>query len=189
MKELQADIDKYNNEDIYKIDAFFKGIELAGKWIVVRMFHENLVKFIDESNPKDIQIDAWFRQIDARERNTDSPKWVPTPFPYTEQGVVVAISPKLIIDALAQRKVLEAYMPSMATELHIPKVGDVVSIKANQSQWFKEARYYTDKQAQCQDFVRNQTELRLGNFKHYFRLEEYDIEQWYKNEKVGTFED
>lgn len=186
LKVVQGKIDHYNNVEIYEIDSFFKDLQLSGEWIIVRLFYENLIKFIDESNPNDIQVDAWHRQIDVRQRTTDTPKWAPTPFPYTQRGVVVAVSPELKLRYLKLRKDLKE--AGDETVVHIPQVGDVVNIRAHESGWFKEHRYYPDKQLQCQDFVRNQVELRLNRFSHYFSLEHYDIESWETNpEKRGEF--
>lgn len=177
MKLIQQKIDIYNNCDIFKIDSFFKDYKLTNDFVVVRMFHENLIKFIDESNPDDVQLDAWFRQIDARERTTDVPKWVSTPFPYLEKGVVMAISPEVQLRYAKLKKDLEvAGLTEEAAEIVIPRVGNVVEVRSYyNSAWYKENRFYLDKQAQCEDFVRNQNELRLNNFDHYFRMEHYDL--------------
>lgn len=176
IKLEQEKIDTYNNKEIYERDSFFDNIQLHGDFIVVRMFKENYIKFIDESNPDDIQVDAWHRQIDGRLKTSDPPKWVSTPFPYLEQGVIVSISPSLVLEYYKQKEELEKHDPKLAESFKIPKEGDVVRIKARNSGWFKENRYYIDKQEQCLDFVRDQTELRLSKFDHYFLLKEYDLE-------------
>lgn len=185
LKRQQAKIDEYNNDIIYKIDPKFKDLCLTGEYIIVRLYCENLIKFLDESNPEDVQVDAWHRQIDARKRATDMPHWVSTPFPYLNQGVIVAISPELRLKALRSNMELHN-MPLhedllMSSQFHIPSVGDIVNIRAYESGWFKDHRYYLDKQAQCQDFVRNQEELRLNKFEHYFILEAYDLESYITN--------
>lgn len=173
LKRLQYNIDMINKAEAFRIDPYFRDLQLQGDWIIVKMFHENLIKHIDESDPDDIIVDAWFRQIDARQRTSDKPKWVPTPFPYIEKGVIVAISAPL---TLKYYKDAELYKKATGEELAIPKVGDVVEVRSNyNSQWFKEQRYYIDKQAQCQDFVRNQTELRLNHFEGYFKFESIDL--------------
>lgn len=177
VKIIQEKIDLYNDCDIYKIDPFFKNYTLTNDFIIVRMFHENLIKFIDESNPEDVQLDAWFRQIDARERVTDVPKWVSTPFPYVEKGVIMAISPEVQLKYARLKKELnDAGLIEEADKIIIPKVGSVIEVRSYyNSTWYKENRFYLDKQAQCEDFVRNQNELRLNNFDHYFRMESYDL--------------
>lgn len=191
LKAVQSKIDEYNNDTIYVIDPKFRDITLTGDYVVVRLFFENLIKFIDESNPEDIQVDAWHRQIDARKRATDMPHWVPTPFPYVQQGVLVAVSPELQLKYLKMQKELTDM--GMTTEdaaktIHMPKVGDIINIRAYESGWFKDHRYYLNKQDQCRDFVRNQEELRLNKFEHYFSLEVYDIESFILNtEKRGQF--
>jgi hypothetical protein len=185
VKVIQKQIDLYNECDIYKINSFFKDYNLTNDFIVVRMFHENLIKFIDESSPEDIQLDAWFRQIDARERVTDVSKWVSTPFPYLEKGVIVAISPEVQMKYAKLKKELnDLGLTREASKVIIPKQGDVIEVRSYyNSTWYKENRFYLDKQEQCEDFVRNQTELRLSNFDHYFRMESYDLAGIYKQEE------
>jgi len=176
VKDQQERIDEYNQEEIHIIDPFFKTLQLGSQYLVIRLFKENYIKYIDESNPDDIQLDAWHRQIDARERTADVPKYVSTPFPYLEQGVITAISPELQLSYHKMKEEMAKYDKEAADSIDVPKVGDVIRIKARTSVWFKEHRYYIDKQTQCLDFVRNQTELRLNNFQHYFLMESHDIE-------------
>lgn len=175
-KVAQLEIDRYNNVDIYKIDPFFKKVQLSGPWMIVRLKMENLIKYINEDNPENPIIDAWVRQIDGRQRTTDQPFWVPTPFPFIEEGVIVAISPAVQKEYHELKEKISAYDITLANSIVIPQVGDTVHIRANNSGWYKEHRYYTDKQKQCSDFVRNQMELRLNNFHNYFRLEDFELE-------------
>lgn len=180
-KLAQLEIDKYNNVDLYKIDSFFKKIQLHGPWLIVRLKQENLIKYINEDNPDNPIIDAWVRQIDGRQRTTDQPYWVPTPFPFVEEGIVVAVAPEVQKHYYELQDELKKYNPELAKTIVIPEVGDTVHIRANTSQWYKDHRYYIDKQEQCMDFVRNQTELRLNKFEFYFRLEDFELENIYNN--------
>ena len=174
IKAEQAAIDKYNNE-ITDIDPFFKTLQLHGDYIVIRLKRENLIKSIDESNPDNVHIDAWVRQLDARERPTDAEKWIPTPFPFIEEGVICAISPKIQMEYLKisseLQKIANAHKP-----VRVPSVGDKIYIRVRTVDWFKEKRYYIDKQKQCEDFVKNQREIRLNNFEGYFLIETHDLE-------------
>lgn len=191
LKAFQANIDKYNNEHIYQIDPDFINIKPTGDYIIARLFLEDFVKFVDDSNPDDIQVDAWHRQIDARMRATDKPHWVSTPFPYIHSGVIVAVSPELQLKYIRMRKELVdtgVSVEEAAELIHMPQVGDVINIRPFESAWFKERRWYKDKQAQCKDFVRNQEELRLNNFQHYFAFESYDLESFVLNTpKKGAY--
>lgn len=185
LKRLQLEIDRYNKADIFKLDPAVRGIQPAGRWMIVRMFHEDLIKFIDESNPNNPQIDAYFRPVDARMRNTDKENYRPTPFPYLELGVVVAISPEL---RLALKGKADKYKKEFNEEMQIPQIGDVIEVRSNYSSvWYKEQRYYIDKQEQCRDFVRNPNELRLNFFKHYFKLEDFDYLALRKGEGRPVF--
>lgn len=181
-KLAQLEIDKYNNVDLYKIDSFFKKIQLHGPWLIVRLKQENLIKYINEDNPENPIIDAWVRQIDGRQRTTDQPYWVPTPFPFVEEGVIVAISPEVQKQYYLLKEEIRKYTNDPSKIVVIPEVGDTVHIRANTSQWYKDHRYYIDKQDQCMDFVRNQTELRLNKFEFYFRLEDFELENLYLND-------
>lgn len=177
-KEQQKIIDDYNKSIVKNIDPYFDDVQLEDDWIIVRLFQENFIKHLDESNPDDIQVDMYIRQIDARQRNTDEPNWVPTPFPYTEQGVICAVSPSVKLKYMMLKGELEKYDKYAAKDIIIPDQGVIVNIRARHSQWFKEHRFYIDKQKQCMDFVRNQLELRLGQFEGYFILKAHDVEAY-----------
>lgn len=174
IKAEQAAIDAYN-ESIHEIDPFFNNIQLCGDYLIVRLKRENLIKYIDESDPDNIHIDAWVRQLDARDRPTDPDKWISTPFPYIEEGVICAISPSAQANYL---KTAKFFSDNTSTHkpIIIPNPGDKVYIRVRTVDWFKEKRYYIDKQKQCEDFVKNQRELRLNNFEGYFLIESYDLE-------------
>lgn len=172
IKHEQRMIDEYN-ESIVQIDSYFTKLQLHGQYLVVRLYRENFIKYIDESNPDDVKLDAYVRMIDGRERATDEPIWVFTPFPYIERGVICAVSPELVLRYAA---INEQLRKNNLPEIKIPEIGDFCNIRARTADWYKERRYYIDKQKQCQDFVRNQKELRLKNFEGYFLVEDHDLE-------------
>jgi hypothetical protein len=190
MKAIQKGIERYNDYDIYKIDPFFRDVQVYDDFLIVRLEKENFIKELDESNPDNIIIDAYIRQIDARVSTASQPEWVPTPFPYVERGVVVAVSPLLQQKYLELKSKMSLTDPEKAEKIHVLEPGDVIQIRANHSQWYKDHRYYIDKQSQAKDFVRNQTELRLSEFQNYFRLTDFEIETIMVNtNKKGFFEE
>lgn len=176
VKLRQLYIDKYNNAEIYVINDYFKNLSLSGEQIIIRIFKENFIKQADESNPNDPQYDYFFRLIDARKRTTDEPTYVSTPFPYIEKGVIVAISPELQLKYYKQKEELAKYDKEAADKLIVPKQGDVIEIRSNYSSvWFKDKRYYIDKQEQCVDLVKGPDELTLIYFDHYYKFDSFDF--------------
>lgn len=176
VKLRQLYIDKYNNAEIYVINDYFRNLSLSGEQIIIRIFKENFIKQADESNPNDPQYDYFFRLIDARKRTTDEPTYVSTPFPYIEKGVIVAISPELQLKYYKQKEELAKYDKEAADKLIVPKQGDVIEIRSNYSSvWFKDKRYYIDKQEQCVDLVKGPDELTLIYFDHYYKFDSFDF--------------
>jgi hypothetical protein len=189
LDETQYLIDRYNELEWFKIDDYFKNTTLNGEYIIVRMFHENLVKYKDDSNPENIQIDAYFRQISTRQKTSDVESWMPTPFPYLEQGVIVALSPDVLLQFYKKKEELAKYDKKAADKIRIPKVGDIITVNAfGDSQWFKLNRFYIDKQEQCMDFVRNQKELVLNHFDHYFKVRDFEIVSFEDSDKTAFYE-
>jgi len=178
----QEAIDKWNMELIgntgwkkdLNLNEHFSNIQLE-TGLVVQMFMENPIKQIarNEGDGKVVHLDWSIRQIDARTRSTDKNKWVNTPFPVIDKGVIMAISPTQQIWYHEQKEKLAKYNPKAAEELIIPKVGDIVYTKLFR---YKDSRYYVNKQEKCEDFVMNQEELRLKHFQNLFLIENFDIE-------------
>lgn len=176
IKSRQKDIDKYNYHDIYNIDPLSEKVQLSGENMVIRLYKENYIKYLDESNPDNIILDAYVRQIDARERDTDRPNWVNTPFPHIQKGIIVNVSPELKLYYYRMKEELAKYDPEEARKMIIPKQGDIVYVRARETFWLKEHRYYPNKQDQVEDFVKNQLEILLRKFKDYFIVTAIDIE-------------
>jgi len=153
------------------ITNHFNNIQLEDG-LIVQMYMENPIKYIarNSETKEVIHLDYYIRQIDARKRNTDTPHWVPTPFPVIDKGVVK----------------LAKYDKEAAKAMIIPKVGDVVYTKLFQ---FKDKRYYINKQSKCEDLVKNQIELRLKEFDFLFLIDNFDIESIVNQEEVGNMSD
>jgi hypothetical protein len=191
----QGAIDRWNTELIGKtgwkkdvdLREHFKNIQLE-TGLVVQMYMENPIKSIgrDENSKKVIHLDWSIRQIDARERSTDKNKWVSTPFPVIDKGVIMAISPAVKIWYHEQKEKLAKYDPIAAQEMIIPEVGDTVYTKLFR---FKDTRYYVNKQEKCEDFVMNQTEIRLKHFQNLFLIDNFDIESIVKAGKEDEMDD
>lgn len=174
LKLRQELIDRYNNCEIYKIDNYFRNFQLQDDSIIVRIMKENYIKEYngDEDNPV---YDAYFRQIDIRERSTDQPEFRDTPFPYIEKGVIVAISSDLQLKMYKKKDDLSKYNKELAEGIDIPKVGDVIEFRSNYSSvWFKNKRYYIDKQEQCIDLVKGPRDWSIPMFDHYYKFEDID---------------
>lgn len=184
----QLGVDMYNNCDIYRIDSHFRNFNLYGDKILIRIFKENYIKHKDESNPNDPQYVYGYKMIDARERVTDEPNFIPTPFPYIEKGIIVAISPMVQVKYFDTiNKVKEVHND---VELSIPKVGDIVEINSHYSStWYKEKRYYVDKQEAAMDYVTNPSETSVKVFEHYYLFDDYDLVGISKPEKKFFYHD
>ena len=178
--ERQAFVDAWNNEyvgskgmDDKDLTEHFKNVQLESG-IVVQMYMENPLKeVLKTEDDQIISVNYGIQQIDYRKKNTDTPMYGPTPFPLVDKGVIMAISPAVKLWYYEQKEKLNKYDPKAASELIIPEVGDVIYTSHF---LFKEARYYVDKQAKCEDFVKSQDELRLNNFDMLFKITNYDVE-------------
>jgi len=170
----QISVDMHNNTNVYKIDKHFKNLTLSGDKIIIKIFRENYIKYKDNSDPTNPQYIYGYKMIDARERVTDEPNYVPTPFPYVEKGIIVAISPKVQLEFIEQsNKLSEA---GVKANVKIPEVGDIVEIKSYYSStWFKENRYYINKQEAVLDYVVNPSDTSVNVFEHYYVFESYDL--------------
>ena len=101
MLNAQEFVDKWNNEFVGKkgmdgkdLTEAFKNIQLESG-MVIQMYMENPIKALNKDQDDNVlAINYSLRQIDARVRNTDAPKWVTTPFPVIDKGVIMAISPQ-----------------------------------------------------------------------------------------------
>jgi hypothetical protein len=177
-KITQLSIDRYNEYSIYELDPFFKTFTPPSNHMVVRMFMENEINFADESNILDRKIQTSIRQVDIRKNNTEKPNFVNTPFPYIEQGLIVSISPDVTYKYIKMREEIAKHDKELAEKVHIPKVGDIVHIKANESHFYKTYRFYPDKQKKCLDFIFSQDDMKLLMFKayHYFLIEDFYVE-------------
>jgi len=192
--KAQEFIDTWNTEYVgnkgmndQPITDHFDKIQLEDG-LIIQMYMENPVKKMIKNMETDeaIHVDYGVRQIDYRARTTDKAKWGPTPFPVIDKGVIVAVSPKTKLWYYEQKEKLAKYDQSAADNLIIPEVGDVVYTKHFM---FKNKRYYIDKQRKCEDFVKNQEELRLNNFDFLFHIENYEIESIVKKENIDTVSD
>lgn len=171
---------------MYSIDPLFKSLQLHGKYIIIRIFKENFIKFKDVSNPNDPQYDYHFKQIDSRMKLTDEPNYIDTPFPYIEKGVIMAISPFIVSEYMKLKEEIAKTDKDAADKIHIPQVGDIVEINSNYTSiWYKDKRYYLDKQAQCLDLVKGPDELILNTFEHYYKFDEYDLSGIYAEGEDG----
>lgn len=142
--------------------------------LIVQMYMENPIKsMVKTTEGKVVSLDYGIQQIDYRKRNTDVATWGPTPFPLIDKGVIVAISPAVQSYYLKMKNEMNQINPAFADMIVVPQVGDVVYTSHFM---FKEHRYYIDKQAKCQDFVKSQEELRLNNFDFLFKITNYEIE-------------
>jgi hypothetical protein len=185
-------VDKWNNEYVGKkgmddkdLTEYFKSIQLDSG-LVIQMFMENPIKHIVKNQDGQvINLDFSIQQIDNRKRNTDTPNWVTTPFPVIDKAVIMAISPVTKLMYIKQYKELkEAGYDT--TEFIIPEVGDIIYTNHFM---FKDSRYYVDKQAKCEDFVKSQEELRLNNFDFLFKVSNYEIESIIKRDKYNSMFD
>lgn len=192
--KAQEFIDKWNTEHVGKkgmddvsIIEHFNNVQLEDG-LIIQMYMENPIKKLIKNKETNevIHVDYGVRQIDYRARTTDKAKWGPTPFPVIDKGVIVALSPKTKLWYHEQKEKLAKYDKVAADKLIIPEVGDVVYTKHFM---FKNKRYYINKQRKCEDFVKNQEELRLNNFDFLFHVENYEIESIVKKENVNSVSD
>ena len=172
----QLAIDKYNNCDIYSIDPYFNNLTLTGDNIIIRIFKENFIRGVDNPDSEMPTYHAYYSTIDSRERFDDDPVYERTPFPYIEKGVIVSISPEVQTNLYKQKEELAKFDKEAAEKIQVPKVGDVIEISSNyNSVWYKQKRYYKDKQEARLDLIKSPTEKQLYMFEHYYRFESYDM--------------
>jgi len=191
----QEAIDRWNTELIgntgWKKDVnlkdHFKNIQLE-TGLIIQMYMENPIKQIGRNSQtgKVVHLDWSLRQIDARTRSTDKNKWVNTPFPVIDKGIIMAISPSTTIWYSEQKEKLSKYDKEAAEAMIIPKVGDIVYTKLFM---FKDNRYYVNKQEKCEDFIMNQEEIRLKHFQNLFKIENFDIESIVRPGKASEMDD
>lgn len=190
----QRFVDSWNTEYVgakdmkgQSISEHFDNIQLEDG-LVIQMYFENPIKQImrNSDTGEVLHIDYNIRQIDARQHNTDAPYWVPSPFPVIHKGVIMGVSPRTKLWYYEQKEKLAKYDPVAAEKMLIPEVGDVVYTKHFM---FKDKRYYTDKQKQCEDLVKNQVEIRLNEFDFLFLIENYDIESIVKKDNLHLLSD
>ena len=170
----QDEIDKYNFNEIFNIDNHFKGIQLTGKSIIVRLFKENYIKDVTvlEDN---VLYDAWLSQVDGRMNKTESPKWVDNPLPYIWSGVVVAMSPNVLADLVDEHNKVKFY----DTTHKVLQVGDIVQLSPFM---IADVRYYTNQQHR--DFIKNPNEYRIEHFEGYVKLHPTQIDTVIKNKEA-----
>lgn len=190
----QRFVDEWNLERVGEKDMsdqdikpHFDNIQLEDG-LIIQMYLESPIKqIVRRKDTLDVtHLDYYIRQIDARISNTDKPNWVPTPFPVIDKGVIVAMSPRTKLWYYEQKANLAKYDPIAAEKMLIPEVGDVVYTKHFM---LKDKRYYPDKQKKCEDFVKNQTEIRLNQFNFFFLIDNYDIESLVKKECAHLMDD
>jgi len=191
----QEAIDKWNTELVgttgWKKDVnlveHFKNVQLE-TGLIVQMYMENPIKNIARNTEtgKVVQLEWSLRQIDARVRSTDKNKWVNTPFPVIDKGMIMAISPSTLIWYHEQKEKLAKYDSVAAEAFIVPKVGDIVYTKLFR---FKDNRYYVNKQEKCEDFIMNQEEIRLKHFQNLFLIENFDIESIVRPGKQNDMSD
>lgn len=168
------------------IKSHFDNIKLESG-MIIHMYMENPIKHIVRTEDgKVINLDFSLQQIDNRTRNTDKPNWVATPFPVIDKGMIVSISDSCKLWYYQRRKELSQFDQKLADEFIIPEVGDVVYTNLFM---FKETRYYVDKQAKCEDFVKSQEEVRLNNFDFLFKISNYEIESIVKRDRINDMAD
>jgi hypothetical protein len=174
----QMEVDLWNTTYVGVKDKFgnpvseYNNLQLDNLNLVVQMFMENPVKAVIEQDGERMIIPG-ISQIDGRKRNTDAPNWIDTPFPLIDKGIIVAVSPWLQAHYYELKEKMGRFNPELAEKLVAPEVGDMI---LTNHFMFKETRFYYDKQAKCNDFVRNQEEIRLDNFSYMFKISNYDIE-------------
>lgn len=184
LKEMfdgQDFVHKWNTEYVGKLGMdekdlteYFNNIQLQNNHIIVHTFLENPMKHIVKDDDGEIlHMDYYIRQIDYRERNTDKATWGPTPFPIINKGIIMAMAPFATLQYHETKQKLALLDPALADKMIIPKVGDTIYLNHFT---YKEARYYVDKQKQCEDFVKNQREVRMNNFDFLFKIGPYEIE-------------
>lgn len=191
--KAQEFVDDWNNNYVGKKDMegndlteHFSNLQLESG-LIIQMFMENPLKKLVKTESGDVSsINFGLRQIDGRKRNTDAAKWVTTPFPVIDKGVIMAISPQVKVWFYETKEKLEKYNPEEAKKFIIPEVGDIVYTGHFM---FKDNRYYIDKQAKCEDFVKNQEELRLVKFDFLFKITNYEIESIVKKENYNKLAD
>lgn len=192
--KAQEFIDKWNLDYVgsigmadQNVKEHFNNVQLEDG-LVIQMYMENPVKKImtNEDTGEVVHVDYGVRQIDYRSRNTDKSKWGPTPFPVIDKGMILAVSPRTKLWYYEQKEKLAKYDPAAAEALIIPEVGDVVYTKHFM---FKDKRYYINKQDKCEDFVKNQEELRLRKFDFLFLIDNYDIESIVKADRAEFVSD
>lgn len=152
----------------------FKKVQLTGNSFVVQCYVEDLFKHVGLN--KDGKMVSMFinqSQLDAREKYSDPAKWVVNPIPIINKGILMAISPDLVLMYQKTKKELTAYDKEAGEKMVIPKVGDTVYLNHFMS---KDTRFYLDKQARMNDSVKSQTEYHLHEFDMMFLLDSYAIE-------------
>ena len=182
-------VDKWNTESVGKLTMdgedlteHFKTIQLDGSNLVVHMYMENPIKSltISDTTNEVISLDFGIQQIDYRKKNTDVATWGPTPFPLIDKGVIMALSPQLVLWYHEMKERIAKYDSAAAEQFIVPEVGDIVYMNHF---LFKEHRYYPNKQSKCEDFVKNQEEVRLSKFDLLFKVTNYEIESIVKRDK------
>ena len=190
----QEFVDKWNTERIgtigmhnHNLTKHFDNIQLEDG-MVIQMYMENPIKQIarDSESGEVLHIEWGLRQIDARKRNTDKDLWMTTPFPLIDKGIIMAIAPRISMWYWEAKEKLAKFDPEAAEKMLIPKVGDVIYTKQF---LFKNKRYYMDKQKQCEDFVKNQEEIRLKEFDFLFLIDNFDIESIVRTDAIDEMSD
>lgn len=154
-KTIQQNIDKYNC-DLFKDKPFFNDITMSNEYVVFSPFKENFIKQVEGYG-----IEANFRLIDARERSTDAPVWVDTPFPYLNCGIIHTLTPTM----------KETY-PGL-------EVGDIIYTRTI---LWKDSRFYENRSDEVRDYVKNQTNVTLVHFQGKFIIREHLIEGFIKKD-------
>lgn len=183
----QQFVDNWNNEYVGKkgmdekdLVSHFNNIQLSSG-MIIQMYMENPIKeLVRNENGEVISLNFSLQQIDNRTRNTDKPNWVTTPFPVIDKGVIMAISPAMLNWYHQEKQMVKNFNPEAAEKFVIPQVGDIVYTNHFM---FKDSRYYVDKQAKCEDFVKSQEEVRLNNFDFLFKVTNYEIESIVRPDK------
>ena len=172
VEQKQEEIDEYNYNTCSQIDPIFSTIQLSGKQIIVRLHKENYIKGVQMVGDAKIPIyDAWISQVDGRMRQTDPPRWVDNPLPYVFMGTVVAMSPLVAADYLAEKELLAKLDPIAAANFKVLEVGDVVHLNHFM---FADHRFYINKQ--MRDFIKNPNEYRIEHWEGYVRIHPTVIE-------------
>jgi hypothetical protein len=162
----QAEIDEWNNKEVYVISDEVKNLQMLGSSVVVKLFKEDYIKSVTMVGDTEL-YDAYIGQVEIQRIGQNKHDFIENPLPYVFSGVVHAISPE--VQALYAKK--EAEMKEAGIEFIPLKVGSKVNLEWHDRQ---RDRFYPNKQKI--DLIKNPQEFNIDNYEglvkvHYSIIE------------------